>query len=54
MVLVLHFYEGLAHREIGLATGAPLGTVKWRMHVALRRMRALLGPDFGGPGEGQR
>ena len=54
VVLVLHFYEGFAQREIALATGAPLGTVKWRMHMALRRMRALLGPEFGGSQEGQR
>ncbi len=52
-VLVLHFYEGLALREIAPVTGAPLGTVKWRMFTALRRMRGLLGPACGRTGEGE-
>jgi len=52
-VLVLHFYEGLLLREIAAVTGAPLGTVKWRMFTALRRMRGLLGPTSDRPGEGE-
>lgn len=42
-VLVLHFYEGLTLGEIAGVTGSPLGTVKWRVFTALRRMRRLLG-----------
>lgn len=47
-VLILHFYEGLTLGEIAHVTGAPLGTVKWRVFTALRRIRRLL------DGEGRR
>jgi RNA polymerase sigma-70 factor (ECF subfamily) len=33
---------GLGHQEIALATGAPLGTVKGRVRLGLKKTRALL------------
>jgi RNA polymerase sigma-70 factor (ECF subfamily) len=43
--IVLAYFMGLTHQEIAEQTGAPLGTVKSRMRLGLRRMRALLGSD---------
>ena len=34
--------SGLGHQEIALATGAPLGTVKGRVRLGLKKTRALL------------
>jgi RNA polymerase sigma-70 factor (ECF subfamily) len=34
--------SGLGHKEIASATGAPLGTVKGRVRLGLKRTRALL------------
>lgn len=50
-VVVLRFHEGLSIKEIALVTGAPVGTVKWRMFTALRRLRSQLGPSIEGDGE---
>lgn len=46
-VLRLHYLEGLTLSEIGILTGAPLGTVKARLHRGRQRLRARLlgGPD---------
>lgn len=38
-VLVLHYYRGLTHAEIGLVLGIPSGTVKSRMRVAVETLR---------------
>ena len=38
-VLVLHYYRGLTHVEIGQALGIPTGTVKSRMHQAVEALR---------------
>lgn len=43
----LAFFEGLSHPQIAEATGAPLGTVKSRLRLAVERLRAALGADFG-------
>jgi RNA polymerase sigma-70 factor (ECF subfamily) len=40
------FFEGATHAEIAARTGAPLGTVKSRLRLAMNRLRATLGDDF--------
>lgn len=44
-VLVLHHYLGLSLAEVADAVGAPLGTVKSRLHYAIQAMRAALEAD---------
>ena len=41
-VLLLHFIEDFSLEEIAGITGAPLGTVKSRLHYAKRALRKLL------------
>ncbi len=38
----MRFFEGLSQSEIAQRTGTPLGTVKWRMSDALKRLRKLM------------
>jgi RNA polymerase sigma-70 factor (ECF subfamily) len=38
----LGFFHGLTHQEIAERTGLPLGTVKGRMRLGLRKLRSLL------------
>ena len=38
----LAFFSGLSYPEVAARTGAPLGTVKSRMRLALERLRGLL------------
>jgi RNA polymerase sigma factor (sigma-70 family) len=45
LVLALRFYLDLGLPEIAEATGAPIGTVKSRLHYALEAMRAALAAD---------
>lgn len=47
-VLLLAYYGGYSQREISTITGVPLGTVKSRTLAAMRRLRAVLGPQLGG------
>jgi len=42
MVVVLSVYQGFKYREIAEMLEIPLGTVKTRMHNALKRLRRLL------------
>ena len=44
-VVVLAYYGGLTHSEIANRLGQPLGTVKTRMRLALRKLRDILGPQ---------
>jgi len=39
----LAFFSGLTHQEIATRTGLPLGTVKGRVRLGLRRLRDTLG-----------
>ena len=41
-VLLLRYYQDLKVDEIARVTGAPAGTVKSRLHGAIRRLRDLL------------
>ncbi len=41
-VLVLHYLQGLSYREMSVVLDEPSGTVKWRTHLALERLRELL------------
>ncbi len=40
--LELAYFQGMTQTEIAQATGAPLGTVKGRLRLALDRMRSIL------------
>lgn len=40
------YYKGLTQTEISNQTGLPLGTVKTRVTVALKRLRSVM-PDAG-------
>jgi RNA polymerase sigma factor (sigma-70 family) len=46
--LALAYFGGYTQREIAARLGVPLGTVKSRMFTGIRRLRELLGPEFGG------
>lgn len=56
---MLRFYEDLAVDQIAERTGARVGTVKSRLHYALRDLRAVYGaedaaPSRDGSGRGAR
>ena len=55
-VLVLSYFQGLTHREIAASLAIPEGTVKSRMRLGLRKMRAHLEepPDEAGAGASGR
>jgi RNA polymerase sigma-70 factor, ECF subfamily len=42
--LELAFFRGLSHREIAVATNAPLGTVKTRLELGLQKLTHALKP----------
>ena len=45
-VLEMAYYEGYSQREISEKTGLPLGTVKTRTRLALRKLREVLDPTL--------
>jgi RNA polymerase sigma-70 factor (ECF subfamily) len=45
-VLTLSFYEDIPHSEIADRLGIPLGTVKSRLRLAFRKVKALVGDEF--------
>lgn len=49
-VVRLHYLDGLTLTEIGVLAGAPLGTVKARLHRARERLRAELARELAGYG----
>lgn len=49
--LTLAYFGGYTQSQIAELTGVPLGTVKTRMFVAMRRLRLRLAPLAGRPGE---
>ena len=42
MVIELAFWGGMTHREIALHSHSPLGTVKTRLRLGIRRLKPLL------------
>lgn len=48
-VLILRFYHDLREGDVAEILGVPIGTVKSRMHNALRKLAAIVG-DEGGQG----
>jgi RNA polymerase sigma-70 factor (ECF subfamily) len=46
----LAFYQGLSQRQIAAKTGVPLGTIKTRLELAVRKMRVALA-SIGGAAE---
>lgn len=42
ITFVLRHYQELSYEEIAETLGAPLGTIKWRIHEAVRRVEATL------------
>ncbi len=48
--LTFTFYAGLSQREIAAQTGIPLGTIKTRLELAIRKMRTAL-CALGGKGQ---
>ena len=46
-VLELSYFNGLTQTEISTKTGQPLGTVKTRMRLALKKLRTALSTEIG-------
>lgn len=44
------YFRGLSQREIAAQTGIPLGTIKTRLELALRKVRVAI-TALGGAGE---
>jgi len=42
ILIELAFYARLTHERLAVATGLPLGTIKWRIRSGLRKMRESL------------
>lgn len=41
-VIVLRYYLDYSEQEISAETSSPIGTVRWRLHAARKRLRGLL------------
>jgi RNA polymerase sigma-70 factor (ECF subfamily) len=44
--IVQRYYWGLSEREIAIGLNCPLGTIKWWLHVARKRLREWLRPGW--------
>jgi RNA polymerase sigma-70 factor (ECF subfamily) len=44
-VVLMCYHHGLTHEAVADVLGVPLGTVKSRLHAALRDLRAALSPE---------
>jgi RNA polymerase sigma-70 factor (ECF subfamily) len=44
-VIVLRYYADLKHAEIADQLDIPPGTVRWRLHAALKQLRRMLRAD---------
>jgi RNA polymerase sigma-70 factor, ECF subfamily len=44
--MILYFHEDLRYREIADVLSIDIGTVKSRIHLARKRLRIILGPEF--------
>jgi RNA polymerase sigma-70 factor (ECF subfamily) len=53
-VLLLAYYGGYSQREISALSGVPLGTVKTRTLLGMRRLRKALGPTVSDQDEDRR
>lgn len=47
IAVVLRYYRDLPVEEVARAVGAPVGTVRSRLHYALRHLRSVLGEEGG-------
>ena len=47
IAVVLRYYRDLPVEEVARAVGAPIGTVRSRLHYALRHLRSVLGEEGG-------
>lgn len=50
--LILRVYAGLSYAEVAKVVDAPVGTVKFRIHEAVRDLGALLGAEGDGAAHG--
>jgi len=48
--LQMAFYQGLSQRQIAAKTGVPLGTIKTRLELGVRKLRAAV-TSLGGAEE---
>jgi RNA polymerase sigma-70 factor, ECF subfamily len=46
-VVVMHYFMGTPSAEIARAEGVPDGTMRWRLHQALRKLWVMLQPTLG-------
>jgi RNA polymerase sigma-70 factor (ECF subfamily) len=51
--LALVYFRGLTHRQVAERLDQPLGTIKTRLRLALKKLREVLGDDRAGPADRQ-